>query len=114
MRINGGFFIFKKEIFDYMREKEELVIEPFHRLIEEKQLIGYPTTASGPAWTPSRTGSSWKALYSERRRPLGSLEDQWQRAKLSECSRTEWHAAAKLARGPSDAPPDLVPGRAFR
>lgn len=42
IRINGGFFIFKKQIFDYIREKEELVIEPFHRLVQEKQLIGYP------------------------------------------------------------------------
>jgi glucose-1-phosphate cytidylyltransferase len=41
VRINGGFFIFKKQIFDYMRDKEELVIEPFHRLVKEKQLIGY-------------------------------------------------------------------------
>jgi glucose-1-phosphate cytidylyltransferase len=42
VRINGGFFVFKKKIFDYMRDKEELVIEPFHRLVEEQQLIGYP------------------------------------------------------------------------
>ena len=42
LRINGGYFIFKKNIFDYMREKEELVIEPFQRLVAEKQLIGYP------------------------------------------------------------------------
>jgi glucose-1-phosphate cytidylyltransferase len=42
VRINGGFFIFKKQIFDYMKDKEELVIEPFHRLLAEKQLIGYP------------------------------------------------------------------------
>jgi glucose-1-phosphate cytidylyltransferase len=42
LRINGGYFIFKKKIFDYMRDKEELVIEPFHRLVAEKQLIGYP------------------------------------------------------------------------
>ena len=41
VRINGGFFAFKKKIFDYIREKEELVNEPFHRLIEENQLIGY-------------------------------------------------------------------------
>jgi glucose-1-phosphate cytidylyltransferase len=41
LRINGGFFIFKKQIFDYIREKEELIIEPFHRLLKEKQLIGY-------------------------------------------------------------------------
>ena len=42
VRINGGYFIFRKEIFDYMRAGEELVIEPFQRLIQEKQLIGYP------------------------------------------------------------------------
>jgi glucose-1-phosphate cytidylyltransferase len=41
VRINGGFFIFKKEIFDYIREKEELVGEPFQRLVEGKQLVGY-------------------------------------------------------------------------
>jgi glucose-1-phosphate cytidylyltransferase len=42
IRINGGFFIFKKRIFNYIREKEELVAEPFQRLVKEKQLIGYP------------------------------------------------------------------------
>jgi glucose-1-phosphate cytidylyltransferase len=42
VRINGGFFIFKASIFDYMRDKEELVNGPFERLIEQKQLIGYP------------------------------------------------------------------------
>ena len=42
VRINGGFFIFKKKIFDYIRDKEELVIEPFQRLVAEKELIGYP------------------------------------------------------------------------
>ena len=41
VRINGGFFIFKKRIFDYLREKEELVNEPFQRLVEKKQLLGY-------------------------------------------------------------------------
>ena len=34
VRINGGFFVFKKEIFNYM-PKEELVIEPFHRLVKK-------------------------------------------------------------------------------
>jgi glucose-1-phosphate cytidylyltransferase len=41
IRINGGFFIFKSEIFDHIHEKEELVIEPFRRLLEKRQLIGY-------------------------------------------------------------------------
>lgn len=39
--INGGFFIFRREIFDYMRDGEELVLEPFARLIAEDQLIAY-------------------------------------------------------------------------
>jgi glucose-1-phosphate cytidylyltransferase len=41
VRINGGYFIFKKKIFDYIGEAEELVNGPFHRLIQEQQLIGY-------------------------------------------------------------------------
>jgi glucose-1-phosphate cytidylyltransferase len=36
--INGGFFAFRREIFDYIREGEELVEAPFARLIE-KQLL---------------------------------------------------------------------------
>jgi glucose-1-phosphate cytidylyltransferase len=36
--INGGFFVFRRTIFDYMRPGEELVVEPFQRLIAEKKL----------------------------------------------------------------------------
>lgn len=39
--INGGYFIMRPEIFDYMREGEELVLEPFSRLIEDDQLLAY-------------------------------------------------------------------------
>jgi glucose-1-phosphate cytidylyltransferase len=39
--INGGFFIFRKEIFDHICEGEELVEQPFARLIRQKRLIGY-------------------------------------------------------------------------
>lgn len=39
--INGGYFIFRKGIFDFMREGEELVLEPFRRLIEADQLMAY-------------------------------------------------------------------------
>src|SRR5205807_7881900 len=42
LRINGGYFIFRKEIFQYIRDGEELLQEPFQRLIEKKQLIAYP------------------------------------------------------------------------
>lgn len=39
--INGGFFILKQDIFDYIQDGEELVIEPFQRLIAEQQLVTY-------------------------------------------------------------------------
>jgi glucose-1-phosphate cytidylyltransferase len=39
--INGGFFIFKREIFSYLRPGEDLVNEPFARLIDEGQLMAY-------------------------------------------------------------------------
>jgi glucose-1-phosphate cytidylyltransferase len=36
--VNGGFFCLRRQIFDYMKEGEELVVEPFRRLIEERRL----------------------------------------------------------------------------
>jgi glucose-1-phosphate cytidylyltransferase len=42
VRINGGFFVLRREIFDYMRPGEELVVEPFERLIEKRALIAVP------------------------------------------------------------------------
>jgi len=41
IRINGGFFVLRKEIFDYIQPGEELVEEPFQRLIQERRLIAY-------------------------------------------------------------------------
>jgi glucose-1-phosphate cytidylyltransferase len=41
VRVNGGFFIFKQSIFDYMQWGEELVVEPFQRLIKDQQLLAY-------------------------------------------------------------------------
>jgi glucose-1-phosphate cytidylyltransferase len=37
-RINGGFFVMQSKVFEYMGEGEELVEEPFGRMIEESRL----------------------------------------------------------------------------
>jgi len=42
VNINGGFFAFRREIFDYIRDGEELVQAPFKRLIDAGQLMAYP------------------------------------------------------------------------
>jgi glucose-1-phosphate cytidylyltransferase len=39
--INGGFFVMKQEIFDYIKDGEELVEEPFRRLIEQRKLATF-------------------------------------------------------------------------
>jgi len=41
MWINGGYFLMTRHIFDYMQPGEELVLEPFNRLIAENQLLAY-------------------------------------------------------------------------
>lgn len=38
MWINGGYFIFRRDIFDYMRAGEDLVEEPFARLVSAGEL----------------------------------------------------------------------------
>ena len=37
--INGGFFVLRKDIFDYMEPGDELVEAPFRRLIEKRKLL---------------------------------------------------------------------------
>lgn len=39
--INGGYFVFKNDIFNYINEGEELVEEPFKRLINIGELVTY-------------------------------------------------------------------------
>jgi len=39
--INGGYFLLRPKIFDYMQEGEELVVEPFQRLAKADLLMAY-------------------------------------------------------------------------
>jgi glucose-1-phosphate cytidylyltransferase len=41
LRVNGGYFLFRREIFNYMHDGEELVLEPFQRLIAAGQIMAY-------------------------------------------------------------------------
>jgi glucose-1-phosphate cytidylyltransferase len=41
IRINAGFFVLKREIFKYMQPGDELVLQPFRRLIQERQLTAF-------------------------------------------------------------------------
>lgn len=50
--INSGFFVLRPEIFDLIHEGEDLIVEPFHRLIEREQLYAYQYTGF---WTAMDT-----------------------------------------------------------
>jgi glucose-1-phosphate cytidylyltransferase len=67
--VNGGFFILKQEIFKYMRDGEELVIEPFQRLIKEKQLITYPYTGFWAGMDTFKEKQMFDDMYGRGERP---------------------------------------------
>jgi len=68
-RINGGFFVLRREIFDYMNEGEELVHEPFQRLIAEKQLIGYPHNGFWACMDTVKELQHLEELYNQGKAP---------------------------------------------
>jgi glucose-1-phosphate cytidylyltransferase len=41
VRINGGYFVFRRDFLDYINPGEEIVDEPFDRLIAREELIAY-------------------------------------------------------------------------
>jgi glucose-1-phosphate cytidylyltransferase len=80
--INGGFFLFRREIFDYMRDGEELVLEPFQRLIKADQLLAY------------KHEGFWRAMDTLKDRQV--LED------LVEQGHIPWHVQNKAKAGPKE------------
>jgi glucose-1-phosphate cytidylyltransferase len=50
--INGGYFVFRREVFDYLRPGEDLVDHAFPRLIREDKLIAFPYEGF---WAPMDT-----------------------------------------------------------
>lgn len=66
--INGGFFLFRPALFNYMREGEELVLEPFERLIADGQLMAY------------KHEGFWRSMDTLRDRQI--LEDMVERGEM--------------------------------
>jgi glucose-1-phosphate cytidylyltransferase len=79
--INGGFFIFRSKIFDYLREGEDLVEAPFHRLIEVDQLLAF------------RHEGFW--------RPMDTLKDKEVLEDLVEQGTMPWRLGGALSPLPS-------------
>jgi glucose-1-phosphate cytidylyltransferase len=69
LRINGGFFIFRKEIFNYLEEGDDLVEKPFERLMREKQLIAYPHDGFWACMDTFKEKQHLEELYSKGNAP---------------------------------------------
>jgi glucose-1-phosphate cytidylyltransferase len=50
--LNAGYFVFRRDIFDYIEDGEDLVEEPFQRLIASERLAAYPYDGF---WAPMDT-----------------------------------------------------------
>ena len=80
--LNAGFFAFRRDIFDYLRTGEELVVEPFQRLIAERRLLAYRYEGF---WQAMDTFKDRQVL--EERHRLGDAP--WQVWKQPAATRTE-------------------------
>ena len=68
-RINGGFFVFRREIFDYLKEGEDLVQQPFQRLIAAKKLIAYTHDGFWGCMDTVKEMQQLEDMYSQGRAP---------------------------------------------
>ena len=71
--INGGFMVFRHSILDHVRPGEELVDEPFARLIAEGELLAY------------RYEGFWE--------PMDTIKDKQRLDALAETGRAPWRQA---------------------
>jgi glucose-1-phosphate cytidylyltransferase len=61
--INSGFFVLRPEIFEVIHQGEDLVVEPFHRLIEQEQLYAHRYTGFWTAMDTFRDKDRLDQMY---------------------------------------------------
>lgn len=68
--INGGFMVFRRNVFDFINPGEELVVEPFRRMIEAGELLAY------------RYDGFWE--------PMDTIKDKQRLDALAESGKAPW------------------------
>jgi glucose-1-phosphate cytidylyltransferase len=86
--VNGGFFIFRPQIFEYMREGDELVGPPFERLIEADQILAF------------KHEGFW--------RPMDTLNDKQVLEDLVERGEMPWRVCGKVSAASADVRSQVV------
>ncbi len=91
VRINGGYFAFKTEVFRYIQDGEELLSEPFRRLMGERQLVAH------------RYDGFWAAMDTFKDKQI--LDDMYARGSAPW---EVWKTAGKAASPPKNSAPVLT------
>jgi glucose-1-phosphate cytidylyltransferase len=68
-RINGGFFALRNEIFDHLHEGEELVVEPFQRLVARRRLAAYEYDGFWMSMDTFKDRQQLEEIYASGRAP---------------------------------------------
>jgi glucose-1-phosphate cytidylyltransferase len=79
IRINGGYYVFSKEVFSYIRDGEELVLQPFQRLIQKAGLTAYEHDGFFASMDTFKDKQYLDEVYTSGKAP-------WQVWKSSSCS----------------------------
>jgi glucose-1-phosphate cytidylyltransferase len=69
MRVNGGYFVFRNEIFQHLHEGEELVQEPFQRLAAAGRLLSFPHDGFWACMDTFKEKQTLEDLYSRGHTP---------------------------------------------
>jgi glucose-1-phosphate cytidylyltransferase len=88
--INGGFFVFRKDIFSFMREGEELVEQPFARLIQREQLLAYKYQGYWSCMDTFKDRQQLDDLYNRGQAP-------WELWKPAKREKAEFHGGDSKA-----------------
>jgi glucose-1-phosphate cytidylyltransferase len=99
IRINGGLFILKREIFNYLGPEEELVAQPFQRLIQKGQLAAYEYDGYFAAMDTFKDKQQLDDLYERGDAPWEVWKKTSGESATAE-NRTEEAAANKTSRVP--------------
>jgi glucose-1-phosphate cytidylyltransferase len=91
--INGGFFIFNRRLFDYVLPGEELVAEPFARLIAQEQLITYRNPGFWACMDTFKEKRQFDDMYARGDMPWAVWENKYKgNALADEHIRLDWNA----------------------
>jgi glucose-1-phosphate cytidylyltransferase len=99
IRINAGFFVLKKDIFKYMRPGDELVIEPFQRLIKERQLAAYEYNGFFASMDTFKDKQNLDNLYEGGAPPW----EVWRKAETETASRSKPNGLLTISGGFTEA-----------